>query len=187
MDTHEELHSDLSYVRRAIERSGTTRSSRAIYLLWAAAIVVGFPLTDFAPQWVGWYWVVVGPLGLVASLWLGWRAGVRQGQRDRARGYRHALHWTGMMVCIFLTVPLALAGVLPWEALSKIILLILALGYFLAGVHLERPLLWVGLLMLVGYGLLFVLDTYAWTILGAILGGAMILTAFLVGRNDGGR
>ncbi len=42
-------------------------------------------------------------------------------------------------------------GVLSWDVLNSVILLILALGYFTAGVHGERPFLWVGAVMGAGY------------------------------------
>ena len=61
------------------------------------------------------------------------------------------LHWGGMLAATFLTVLMPINGLLPPDALGPAILLILALGYFEAGVHLDRPFLWVGLLMACGY------------------------------------
>lgn len=187
MTKQEELRADLSYVKAAVHQSERKQSARSIYLLWAAVILVGFPLSDFAPRIVGWYWTIAGPLGTLASMWLGWREGVKRGQPDRARGGRHALHWIGMMLCIFMIIPLAATGVIAWENLSKIILLVLALSYFLAGVHLDRPLIWAGLLMAAGYGVLFLVETYVWTILGILLSASLVLSAVLSGRAHGSR
>ena len=187
MTKQEELQADLSYVKAAVHRSERKHSPRTIYLLWAVLILVGFPMTDFAPRIVGWYWSVAGPLGALASMWLGRREGIKQGQSDRAKGNRHALHWIGMMLCIFMIIPLGATGAIAWDSLNKIILLVLALGYFLAGVHLDRPLIWAGRLMAVGYGILFLVQAYVWTILGILISASLILSAVLSGRAHGSR
>ena len=93
-------------------------------------------------------------------------------------------HWVGMMACIFLTVPLGATGIIAWEDLNRIILLILALGYFLGGVHLDRPLVWAGVLMAIGYGTLFFVHSYIWTLLGAFIGASLILSALVAGKKD---
>ena len=186
MTKREELHADLSYVRGAVEKSEGSNSVRAIYLLWGLVILVGFPLTDFAPGAVPLYWTIAGPVGFLASLFLGYRSGVKRGQHARSEGLRHTLHWVGMMVSIGLLIPLAATGVLEWEGLNQVILLVLALSYFQAGVHLDRPLMWAGGIMLGGYVLLFFLESYAWTIIGVLLGVALFLSAALSGRGSSG-
>lgn len=184
MSKQDELHADLSYVREAVERSEAVSCVRTIYLLWAVVILVGFPLADFAPRAVQWYWTFAGPLGFLASLWLGYRDGVKRGQRSRSRGLRHVAHWVGMMACIFLTVPLGATGVIAWEDLNRIILLILAFGYFLGGVHLDRPLAWAGVLMAIGYVTLFLVHSYVWTLLGVFIGASLLLSALFAGKED---
>ena len=64
-----------------------------------------------------------------------------------ADGLRHMLHWGGMVTAVFLAVLLPANGFMRWDGLGRAILLILALSYFQAGVHLDRALLWIGLLM----------------------------------------
>ena len=47
--------------------------------------------------------------------------------------------------------------------------------YALAGVHLERPLLWSGLLMLAAYGVMTVfVPPYAWTITGVVIALSLV-------------
>lgn len=182
MTKQEELHADLSYVRGAVRKSEGSSSVRGIYLLWGVAILIGFPLADFAPGAVPLYWTIVGPVGFLVSGYLGYRAGVKRGQHERSIGLRHGLHWTAMMAAIGLIIPLAATGVLEFTSLNRIILLVLALSYFMAGIHLDRPLMWAGLVMVGGYLLLFFVNTYAWTIIGVALGAALFLSAALAGR-----
>ena len=66
----EELHADLSYVRGAVRKSEGSSSVRGIYLLWGVAILIGFPLADFAPGVVPLYWTIVGPVGFLVSGYL---------------------------------------------------------------------------------------------------------------------
>jgi len=62
---------------------------------------------------------------------------------------------------------------MPSETFQGVILLVLALGYFSAGLHLDRRLLWVGVLM--GAGCLVVTWTslYASTVVGVTLAVAL--------------
>ena len=118
MSKIDELQSDLGYVREVVRRSESASSPKLIYLLWAGIVLVGFALVDFVPAAVGVYWAVMGPVGGVLSMWIGWRDSLKVGQGSRQVGVRHALHWAGMIVAIWLMVPLALRGQLAWEALS---------------------------------------------------------------------
>jgi len=183
MDTRP-IEGDIHYVREVLERSEEKRSPRAIYFLWAAIVLVGFALVDFAPRQVGIYWMIVGPAGALVSGILGWRQGKRRGQMDRAIGLRHSLHWLGMMGAIILLVLMRITGGLGEVSLGRVIVVIVALGYFLAGVHLERPLLWIGLLMAGGYLVILFTSGYTWTMVGAILAVSMVAAAFTGERHS---
>ena len=58
------IKDDLAFVRAAAE--GSSVHVPAIYLLWAAICLVGFPLVDVVgpgSSWIGIYWTIAGPLG----------------------------------------------------------------------------------------------------------------------------
>ena len=171
----DQLSGDLRFVRGVVEGTGRDNSPAAIYLLWAIVGPIGLALIDFREAWVRDYWTIAGPAGFVASAFLGWRAGQRTGQVSAAEGWRYLLHWGGMLVAVFLVVLLPLNGLMPWKALHAVILLILALGHFAAGVHLDRPLLWVGLLMGAGYIYVVFVSTYAWTVVGIVVGAGLLI------------
>lgn len=177
-----QLETDLGYVREVVGKSERPSSPAAIYLLWAAIILVGFSLVDFAPRYVGLFWIIAGPAGTVASALLGWRHSLKSGQVRRELGTRHALHWSGMMAVIFLAVLLGITESAPWSVVHKVILLMVGLGYYLAGVHLDRPLMWIGALIVVGYVALFLVPAYGWTIVGVVVAAAMTATAFVGGK-----
>src|SRR5712692_2936604 len=135
------LAQDLGFVRRTVAGSGP-RSPVAVYFLWAAIVLAGFALADVRPLWVGYYWFVAGPLGGAVSGLLAQRDQQRRGEVDRGVGLRWALHWGAFMGAIVLLVLMPARGVIEWPAIAPIILLFVALTYFYAGLHLDRPLLW---------------------------------------------
>lgn len=181
------IEQDLGYVREVVSRSERGGTPRAIWYLWAAIGLVGFSLIDLRPEWVPLFWTIAAPAGFFLSVWLGWRHARRIGQDSRREGWAHLLHWGGMTVAIFLLVPLAARGGLSGEALAQAILLVVSLGYFLAGVHLERPLLWVGIALVIGYlGVVYV-DGYAWTAVGVLIAIALVATARVSGETPPAR
>src|SRR5436190_4879920 len=184
MEELKQLESDLGYVREVVRKSEHDRSPAVVYLLWAAITLAGFALVDFAPKRVGFFWLVAGPMGGLISAWLGRRQSVRRGQVRREEGIRWGLHWGGMMAAILLAVPLAVTGVIQARGFGNVILLVVALTYFLAGVHLERPLAWIGALIAVGYIALFFIPAYGWTFVGVLVAAALAATPMIGGRES---
>ena len=169
MASLDRLEGDLRFVRGAVESSNHGRSPAAIFFLWAALVLIGFALIDVRPSAVPLYWSVAAPIGFATSVFLGWRHGKRSGQLSAVDGRRHILHWGAVLVVTFLAVLMPARGVVPWASLNTVILLILALGYFTAGVHTDRAMLWVGLLMGAGYVTVMSVSAYAWTMVGIAL------------------
>jgi hypothetical protein len=185
METSKQLRDDLDYLGGVLRKSARGTSPLAIYVLWAALTLVGFALVDFAPRRVGAFWMAAGPAGGLLSAYLGMRHGRKIGQLSREEGIRHAWHWSGMMAALLLAAPLGAAGIVDWTILSRIFLLIIGLVYFLAGVHLERPLFWIGLLMMAGYGALFLIPAYGWTLTGVLVATGLLASGFIETRRHG--
>jgi hypothetical protein len=167
------IQEDLGFVRRTVE-GATPPSIVSIYFLWALISFVGFTMVDFAPERVGLYWMIAGPAGFVISVVLGWRHQPTGGVVDRADGMRHMQHWGALLLAIFLAVPLVNRGLITEEAYGPVVLLLVGLAYFHAGLYLDPKLRWGGLLMLVGYILVLAMPDYGWTITGAL--GAVTMT-----------
>lgn len=172
---------DLGYVRDVVQRSERGGFPGAIAYLWAAIGLVGFSLIDFAPERVGLYWMIAAPAGFVLSAWLGWRQARIVGQESARDGRAHMLHWGGLLAAIFLLAPLILQGTLQGEAIAQVILLMVALVYFLAGVHLAPALRWAALAMAAGYVVTVAIDGLAWTALGVLFAVGLIVSARVAG------
>jgi hypothetical protein len=171
------IESDLGFVQDLLYKSDHRSSPVIIYLIWAVIVAVGFALFDFARPAVGWYWAVASPFGGILSGILGARHHHRLGQRNRALGIRHALHWGGLAVAVLMAVLLALRGNLSGEDLGKVILLLVAYGWWSGGVHFDRVFMWLGGVMGLGFLAVIWIDRYAWTCLGILVAAALVTKA----------
>jgi hypothetical protein len=174
--------SDLEFVKGAVHRAEDKGGPASIYLLWAALTLPGFAIIDFRAEVAGFYWMLAGPLGGLASAFLGQRQARRVGQVMRRQGTLHLLHWTAFMGSLLLLVPLVATGQLTTAALPRVIMILLALTYFIAGSYLEPRLRWVGLAIAPCYGLTFVLHFYPWTTCGLVMAASLVTAGLLGGR-----
>ncbi|WP_460814316.1 hypothetical protein [Luteimonas pelagia] len=174
MTAADRIQQDLDYVASAVRRRDRPVGVPAIYFLWAGIVLVGFALPQFAPGLAGPFWLVAGIGGGLLSWWLGDRDARRHGAIDAELGRRHGLHWLVAGAGFVLSaLPMATGLVEPGLGAAGF-LLVAGLAYALAGVHLERPLLWSGLLMLAAYAVLVLFSPpYAWPATGAVLAAAL--------------
>ena len=181
--THDKIESDIGYVKDLVAKSDNSTPLVSFYIIWAVILMVGFSLIDFAPQWVGLFWMIAGLAGGILSAFLAHKAEANKGQINREVGIKHALHWSGMAVIVLLVILLGLHEVVN----SKVILLVVALGWWTAGVHFDRIFLWLGGIMMLGFlGTMF-MDRYAWTTMGVLLGIVLIVTAIRQGKKNARR
>jgi hypothetical protein len=173
----DELKEDLRYVASAA-RLGGDGTVPALFALWAILTPIGFALADFAPFYCGLYWLVVGPVGGIVSVLIAYRGQRRAGQLDRELGQRHALHWS-VMGLAFLLVGLSIAsGRAEITTAVPTFMLLTAVAYALAGVHLSRAFRLSGAILFLGYAALVWLPlAYVWTITGLIFSAAMFAGA----------
>ena len=184
MTNQEQLTEDIAFVRAAAERSASVHIP-AIYVIWAVLCLCGFTLVDFVgpgSAWIGLYWLIAGPVGTGLSWWLSARAGREVGQADRREGKRWVFHFAGFGAAGILGFGLVATGHLAWSGVSSFWILLLALTYFLAGLHLERRLLPIGLLLGAGYIITLALPAYGFTTVGVLVALALVTQAFLGSR-----
>ena len=177
MVAEKQLQADLGFVREAIQRSSSPFSPPSIYYMWAAITLVGFTLADFAPERIGLYWLVAVPAGMIASMTLGIRHGRRVGQINRRAGARMGLHWMGFSATMLLASMMVPLGMLSGRTLGSIALLLTALAYYLAAIHMDRRLIWVAMLLALGYVVVLFVSSFAWTIVGVVVAVALVVTA----------
>ncbi len=182
MKDESQVREDLSYVRLALQRADATAGDPAtIYFVWAAITFFGFAIIDFAPKSTGLYWLVAAPLGGVLSAVLGYRASKASGQSSSRNGWALAMHWGGLLVAVLLIVPLATTHVIVPADFPRLVLLVVAGSYYTAGIHLDRRLIPVGLVLAACYLLtVFVRDLpYLWTVTAAVVATSLAVLGLL--------
>jgi hypothetical protein len=175
MSDERNVREDLGYVRAVVERAESVDSPASIYFLWALISFFGYAIIDFAPEKTGLYWMVAGPLGGIASGVLGSRGQRRAGQVSNQEGLIEFLHWMGLFVGILALIPLVVTGRLDAPELPRVILLLVGLAYWTAGVHLDRRMLPVAAVMLLLYGftVFWAELPYLWSLTAAGLAGSL--------------
>ncbi len=184
MRSSTQLEQDLAFVRTAVLGMERQCGLPAIYLLWAALILIGFALPDLAPRWAGPFWAVAGPAGGVASWLIGWRAARRHGAVDWRLGRRYGLHWGVLGVAFLLAALPGILGTLPGSVFGAYMLLIAGTGYLLTAVHWDRGLAASGGLMLLGFVVVVTgLVPWAWTLTGLLVAAALLISAIRATRS----
>ena len=174
------LKEDIAYVRAAAELSEIV-PVRAYGFLWAGIVLCGYALVDFVddPRWIARYWNVAMPVGFALSVWLVMRANRGAGQVDRRLLIRSVLHWLAFIAAGLLGEILVATGQLQPAGMGSLWVLLLALTYFLSGVHVDRRLLPLGMLLAGCYLITIFAPIYGWTMAGVLAASALVAHALL--------
>ena len=183
MTTTGNLREDIAYVRAAAERADAA-SIPSIYVMWAVISLCGFALPDFVAdgRWVGRFWMVASPVGFLVSALLGYRASRRAGQGSRRVGVRWGVHWLAFMAAVALGAALVATGDLSWSGFGSLVVLLLAVSYFYAGLYMDRRMLAIGGVAGASYLVILFIPAYQWTVAGVFMAVALVWQAFLGAR-----
>jgi hypothetical protein len=186
-EIHQQLHDDLRFVRDAVaRREGPQRRPAAIYAVWAVYVLVGYTLLDVYPRAAGWFFLAGGIVGFILSAFLARRAAKQQGERDADEARRSLLHW-GVGIVLAIAAAFALASVIPplrGTASGQLIVVMIGLVYFLAGVHFDRNFLWLGPVLIAGGVLVGLAPRYGWTALGVVIALGLVVPTLFPARRQ---
>jgi len=96
--------------------------------------VLGVAITDGFETLGHWYWTAMVPVFFGACLYLEWQTSLASGLPTKTIVFKQIQHWLGLLVGINLTFFLRKIGSLDNQTTGLILLLLLALTTFLAGV-----------------------------------------------------
>lgn len=173
----EHIKEDLQFVRQTVQAVESPYPP-ALNVLWAGIILAGGVWGDVRPLSVGLYWLAAAPLGFVLSGVIASRWQRRVGQISHEAGRNEGLHWAAMLGAAALAVPLVVTGKLTPSGLGSVMLLLVAMTYVQAGIHLHPRQVWVGLVVALGYLVTLVVEPYEWTLAGLIIASALLGQAF---------
>ncbi len=175
---------DLHYVRDLVDQADRPHLPRAVVSIWAAIVLIGFPLPDYAGQGtVLRYWLIAGPIGFALCALLSARAMRRAGEHDVRAARRQFAHWGVLFLTGGLAILLPQTGNMDWHAIAPLMLLLLSFAYLLASVHIGPSFVGPGVIFALGYCLLIYQVAFAWTIIGVLAALAFVVSAEIGRRN----
>ena len=128
-----------------------------------ALTILGVAFTTFSKQPIIGYWELLAPLIGVACVWTGWPHAHDRDARFRLI-WTQTLHWVAFLVVMNLVLATGVSRLLDAQAVGLTILLLLALGTFVAEVHaLSWQICFLGVTMALG------VPVIAWIYNGALV------------------
>jgi hypothetical protein len=178
MTSPQQLQQDLQFVRAAVNRRDrSNRGPVAINYIWATYVLAGYTLIDHNIIAADWFFLIGGIAGGILSSIAARLDAQKQGEQDRELGRRGLLHFAGGIILAILGT-FALAIVIPdlrGTRGSQVLVVMIGVIYFLAGVHFERYFLWLGPVLVAGGVLVGFIHHDAWTLLGAVIAVGLII------------
>jgi hypothetical protein len=184
MSQSQQATDDLRFVRQAVDRRERSRNIPP-FIAWTVAVyvLVGYTLLDVNPQWAGLFFAIAGVgMGVLFPI-LGRRMSRQEGEFDRAEVIRLNLHWGSILLAIIGVIALGIARHVEGQTIGQFIALTIGLIYFLAGVHFDRNLLWLGPLLMAGAIAITYVPHYGWTALGALVALGLVVPTWFRTRS----
>ncbi|MGB5617293.1 MAG: hypothetical protein WBM78_10660 [Desulfobacterales bacterium] len=143
-----------------------------VMILLVLLVIVGIGITDYSPHLSHLYWLAMVLVTGIACLAMEWSRARKKGHTATTIVKTEVLIWLSVLVAVQLVYFLFHSGRLDSENTGLIILIILALATFLAGLRLGWRLCIIGLLMGGALILATYLEEFLWIILMVVLAAA---------------
>jgi hypothetical protein len=168
-----------------ISRSWKIASVAAAIMVLLALLGVG--LTPTNPSAARTYWISLVPIYGLLCVTLAW-ARTRNEPGHRLAVLRQLFHWLGIGIALGMDFFIRRAGTESDLAAGMNALLLLALGCYLAGVHLEWLFAVVGILLTLALVIVANANEYVWLIfvVGGLAVAAMLILGWFLSRSHSG-
>jgi hypothetical protein len=135
-----------------------------IFVTLMVLSLIGVGITDFSPSHSYWYWIAMAPTFACAFLIIEWTR-----VRSEAKNWLNILKtqlltWVGLLFAVQVVFFLLRAGRLTYESTGLIILLLLALTTFIAGIQLGFQLCLLGGFLGLTVLMVAYLEQYVWVL-----------------------
>ncbi|HEY2104825.1 MAG TPA: hypothetical protein VGH29_03530 [Candidatus Binataceae bacterium] len=146
--------------------------------------MVGLFLANYSPQAADWYWSLMFPIFGLVCLGHQLAAGKTHGMSAWQVPLQQALHWLGPIVAVRIIFLQLARGQMAADSVALMILLVLAVTAYLAGIHFDRSFVWVSIILTVAALAGTEVETYLWLIvvLGVLLLALIVFSAVLMRR-----
>src|SRR5262249_15524515 len=157
------------------------RSWKVAFIVAGVMVVlamIGVSLADSGSAAAPVYWIALVPVFGVLCVGTAWTHHHSEGRRVHVN--RQVLHWLGGARALMLGFLLRKTGVESGEAAGLTALLLLALGSYLAGIHLEWMFVMVGLFLTLALFIVTYTQGYLWLFI--VVGALAIMGMFFVAQ-----
>ena len=113
----------------------------------AVLIMFGLFLANYSPTRADWYWSLMFPVFGLVCLGHQLIAGDTHGMPAWMVLLKQALHWLGPIVAVRIIFLQLARGQMAADAVALMILLVLAVTCYLAGIHFDRTFVWVSVFL----------------------------------------
>jgi len=152
-------------------------------------IMFGLFLANYSVNWADWYWSAMFPVFGLVCLGHQLTAGDANGMTAWKVLSKQALHWLGPIVAVRIVFLQLAKGEMDADAVALMILLLLSVTCFLAGLHFDRSFIWLSIFLALVALLGTEIEAYLWLIVvvGLLVGALLVLSAVLVRRRTAAR
>jgi hypothetical protein len=147
-------------------------------------IMLGLFLANYSISWADWYWSSMFPIfGLVC---VGHQ--LRAGNTNRMTVWqillKQALHWLGPIVAVRIILLQLAKGQMDADAIALMILLVLSVTCFLAGLHFDRSFIWLSIFLALVALVGTEVEAYLWLIVvvGLLAVTLVVFSGLFIGR-----
>jgi hypothetical protein len=143
-----------------------------LYILMLILAMFGVAVTNVARQAMTAYWIALAPVFAAICIYARWRAIDNEEELNWKLVGEEMLHWTAVMVAMYLVFVADVKQMMNADASALMILTILALGTFTAGIHIGVwRISFVGVVLALGVPLIAWIDqvTLLLVLLAAVL------------------
>jgi hypothetical protein len=150
----------------------------------ALFIMFGLFLANYSLNWADWYWSAMFPLFGLVCLGHQLIAGDTRGMAAWEVLLKQALHWLGPIVAVRIIFLQLAKGEMDADAVALMILLVLSVTSFLAGLHFDRSFMWLSVFLALVALLGTEIEAYLWLIVvvGLLAAALIIFSAVLIRR-----
>jgi len=140
-------------------------------------VMIGLFLSNFAVEKAHWYWGAMFPVFGLVCLWHELAGGAAHERPLWRIVLREVAHWLFPIIAVRILFLQHARGQMSSDSVALVILILLAVTCFLAGVHFDWSFIWVSLVLTAAALLGTEIETYIW--LAALLGLAALVLAIV--------
>ena len=140
---------------------------QVIFVILVILTLVGVTVTNFSPSLAHNYWLLVVVVFAIASIICELRHAKKENPDHKYKFTRQIIHWVGTLFTVLAVYVLLYTGRVNYEETSLVMLLIIALATFLAGIYAGWRFYLLGLFLLLSTIVAAYIEQYLW-VLGGI-------------------